>query len=169
MLKSLFSVGQELRSGWGWQALWVQLPQLLIQQGCPEWSAQGHDRAPSEHLQAGEPLGSLCQCSVTCTAQIRFWWSEGTSRAPLVSTASCPGTEHHWKEPVSVLFARSLHVLKQTDTSMTEDGVILIAVIHFLCCCWHLLTRWVRNEDAYAVSANFPISKRLDTPELALI
>jgi len=95
MLKSLFSVGQELRSGWGWQALWVQLPQLLIQQGCPEWSAQGHDRAPSEHLQAGEPLGSLCQCSVTCTAQIRFWWSEGTSRAPLVSTASCPGTEHH--------------------------------------------------------------------------
>lgn len=46
---------------------------------------------------------------------------------------------------------------------MTEDLVVWIVMIHALFCDGHLLTRQAKNEGAYAMSANFPISEWLGT------
>jgi len=57
-----------------------------------------------EDLQGGDPTASvsLCQHSITCTAQNASWWSEGTSCAPACAQGLffCHG--HHWQEPGSI-------------------------------------------------------------------
>ena len=55
-----------------------------------------------------QPLGSLCQCSIT--SQHRR--APGVQREPpvlqFVPTAPCPGTGHHWKKSGFIFFAPSL-------------------------------------------------------------
>ena len=88
------------------QALQVHLAQLLLQLEHPEKGAQAHVQVAFGHLQGGDPttsLGSLCQCSITWTAQKCSWCSEESSGVPIY--AHCL-LSWHWvplTEPGSVL------------------------------------------------------------------
>ena len=92
--------------------LWRSLAQSLFQQGHPEQSAQSHIQAASEDPQGRDPqpLGSLCQGSITHTAQKCSWCSEGTSCSPICAHGLW---SWHWApltESCSILLALFLQV-----------------------------------------------------------
>lgn len=65
-------ISQNTRMDEAANAFWVYLVPPLLQQGHPQQGAQHHLQEASEDLQEGDSttsLGSLCHCSITCTAQ----------------------------------------------------------------------------------------------------
>lgn len=55
-------------------------------------------------------LNSPCQCSVNLTLKKSISWYSNPPVCQFVPLASCPTSEHQWKEPVSVFFAPTLQV-----------------------------------------------------------
>ena len=74
-----------------------------------------HFRNTSRNGDSTPPPGSLCQCSIICTAQQCSWCSEGTSCVPICTHCLL---SWHWalpEEPGSVLLSLFLQVILDTD------------------------------------------------------
>lgn len=80
---------------------------------CSSSCPGGFWRSPRQRPPAsGQPVLVLCHSH--STEVLPDGWRE-PSVFQFVPVASWPGTEHHWKEPGSVLFAPSLQLLIDTD------------------------------------------------------
>ena len=92
--------------------------QPLLKQGHLKCAAQSHIQAAFEDLQGDSTssLGSLYQCSVTCTAQRCFLIFR--------RNISSPGTGHYWKEPGSDFFAPSLQEFVYIDGIFPEPPLL---------------------------------------------
>lgn len=99
----------ESQKGWGGQGPLVHLVQFLPKQGHTQQGTQAHIQAAFGDLQrdsiaSGEALQTFQHlCVVKVFAEVQ-------RKPQFVSTASCRGSGHHWKEPGPILSAPSLQL-----------------------------------------------------------